>query len=1361
MKWLLLFWLAIPWVLQAQTATHITSNAEVGCKVYEGEKEEDSSNSVSGEFIDDSECLRVSGGSYVTYTANGQNISQIQWSASGGTVQSVSGVGGTQAQIQWASNPGNRSVQALITYSNGTIETQNICVERINSPIADFSMMNLDYSVCKGTPIQFVNTSSQNGGTDIVSYFWDFGDQNNTTSTAFSPSFAYTQAGNYSINLTVTNKCGCSNTTTRDIEVLQSTPVQINCASVVCENSVEKYSVQDGCSDGEWDIVGGTMVSNNGNEIEVKWDSVDPQDGFGYVMYRSSCGCREWTTIKIPVILSQGAIKGQEVVCTNNQYKYSLPQWPTTNFQWNLSGPSGNLNFNQQRNEVLFTGYQPGTYELWCTYTNTLLGCEGRASMTIVVEEPLLVTGGLDEVCEGTGQTFYTVSNDPVVWNVSLAGNVIFTSSPTNSPFTYNFLNAGSYTVNATRQNGGCESKGRQIKVLALPDAPTGSILGELNVCSGRPYVYTLSTFGTGVVPVWEVTNGTIQGSNSGNSVTVIFDAGVTTYSVSVRNKLLSTAGCVSTAITKDVSAIDFNSIIINPNSGPFCPSSTQSFSVNLNGITPDSMEWSFEDANFGSFVSGQGTPNITVNFNEISNTPITHLILKIVKCGQIIEKRIEVSLLTLPIISFANNNPICLGSNLQFIVNQGGITSAIQVVFTFDNATTHTENFVSSGIYSFANNSYIQNNSGSNVSQTVTVTYLGTNGCNYNPTVSQVFTIYPETIITISPVYNIVVCDISTMIPHVLMANSSTGLTNTTQWQWYYNGAIIPGAQTNSYTLTSSSLFGDYTVRAKDQNDCWVESAPVNFTKKCDDVGCTADPQISFVPKWESCNTITVSNVYYVGAPDQIEWVSTSVLNLISGQGTFSPVFESNLAGTHVVILRLRYGNRWYSAGYEVQKKYEPKFNIGTVCNGNAYNITLHNTSTIFNITSPITYTFSGAGLSTQTGQTATYANLAPGTYTFTMTMSAPGFPVCSTTQTITLNPVPSVAFAYPNSACLGEVVTLQVPGVYSPENIYTWIFDGTSYVTSQSTANITYNNSGPKTIQLEVRTPNGCKYESGAQGIFINFNNARGNISTPSSVACVGSSIAISYTNSNGVSPIEYIWMNGATAVTGQVSSSAYMATESGNYWPVLVSAEGCKSYVMSEFAVPITFQSTPYVNILAQSNLCAGQSAVLTGIVTDNTLEYQWKKNGMLVTNWANTPYPITLNTGSLTAGTYTYTLEVRPPGVTNGCVGSKDFTLTVSNPPAIPTVSYALQNCQPYEVVITASGPSSGQYNWSNGMTGQSIVVNEGGAYKVTYTAPSGCKVSNQVNVPLSIESLLWVFPTGCYDECREKRSNCGK
>lgn len=260
-------------------------------------------------------------------------------------------------------------------------------------------------------------------------------------------------------------------------------------------------------------------------------------------------------------------------------------------------------------------------------------------------------------------------------------------------------------------------------------------------------------------------------------------------------------------------------------------------------------------------------------------------------------------------------------------------------------------------------------------------------------------------------------------------------------------------------------------------------------------------------------------------------------------------------------------------------------------------------------------------------------------------------------------------------------------------------------------------------------------------------------GTIAPPSLVACMGSAPNIVFTSTLG-SPSQYIWMNGSQPVAGAPNSPVFTPTQSGNYWPVLVSSDGCTTSIMSTKAIPVTLKNPPYVNISGTANICEGSSTVLTGIVTDNTLEYQWKKGNSVIVPWASSPYPIAISTGPLSAGTYVYTLEVRTPG-TSGCTSSKSFTVTVNSPPAPISVTYSMVGCQPYQVMLTASGPSAGVYNWSNGMTGQSITVNEGGAYQVIYTAPSGCKVVGNVQVPLSLESLMWVFPTGCYDECLRK------
>jgi hypothetical protein len=116
--------------------------------------------------------------------------------------------------------------------------------------------------------------------------------------------------------------------------------------------------------------------------------------------------------------------------------------------KWTVTG--GQLDYNQQRNEVLFTAYQPGTYTLTADYFNTLLSCKGQATFTIVAEQPVTISGGTDEICVGTVQTFNAVPNVPVIWKVS-SGSSVYTSPPMSGPFSYNFVTAGSYTVTATK----------------------------------------------------------------------------------------------------------------------------------------------------------------------------------------------------------------------------------------------------------------------------------------------------------------------------------------------------------------------------------------------------------------------------------------------------------------------------------------------------------------------------------------------------------------------------------------------------------------------------------------------------------------------------------------------------------------------------------------------------------------------------------------------------------------------------------------------------------------------------------------------------------------------------------------------
>ncbi len=56
-----------------------------------------------------------------------------------------------------------------------------------------------------GTPITFTDSSIPTEGTSIVGYLWEFGDDENSTSTEATPTFTYKKDGTYTVKLTVTD----------------------------------------------------------------------------------------------------------------------------------------------------------------------------------------------------------------------------------------------------------------------------------------------------------------------------------------------------------------------------------------------------------------------------------------------------------------------------------------------------------------------------------------------------------------------------------------------------------------------------------------------------------------------------------------------------------------------------------------------------------------------------------------------------------------------------------------------------------------------------------------------------------------------------------------------------------------------------------------------------------------------------------------------------------------------------------------------------------------------------------------------------------------------------------------------------
>lgn len=605
--------------LKAQIGSNpvLTWDKEVGCIDKKNDKG-DRDNYTLYEYISYGICLRVCENSYVKYTFSDNNIAQVEWEVSGGQLY---GSSNTNANILWGAF-GNGSLTLNITYTNNTTTSLTLCVEKIASPKALFQVDGIEPNqteFCTNMPISFDNLSTDNNGSEIIDYFWDFGDGN--TSNTFEPVHRYDREGEYTVELKVTNSCNCTTIYKKKFRIKGKQSFEISCPSVVCEGSVETYSVTDRCG-GDWKVIGGHIVHRTETTIDVKWDAVDPAEGFGYVSYRSNCSCPYWTTVKIPVILREAKIKGPGMVCQGSQALFTLPQWPTTEFKWMINGNPNHhmLVRTDQRNEIIVDGTTAGDYELSVEYVNTLIddgSCKGIAKYKFRVgEKPHIITDPSLTICPGTNKSFSLNSGTSAQWIVELNGTTIHTVYG-NSLY-YDFPNSGTHIV--TADYDGCNTNPILVEVVEN-EAITGEIKGPEKVCLNTPYTYKITENQPGYIYVWSVTNGSIIGTNAGQQVDIQF-TGAGTVSV-VKQFVKNGVTCSSAPIDLKVIEAKLNPIIIN-DSGltKFCPSSRTTFSLDLNGIVPDHIAWSFvsNQSHFGNIIDGINSEVVTVSFNEISN---------------------------------------------------------------------------------------------------------------------------------------------------------------------------------------------------------------------------------------------------------------------------------------------------------------------------------------------------------------------------------------------------------------------------------------------------------------------------------------------------------------------------------------------------------------------------------------------------------------------------------------------------------------------------------------------------------------------------------------------------------------------
>lgn len=1344
----------------------ITASSQVGCQTLDTTRREPPV--IPPQFEDG--CIKACEGNSVTYTSSGTPSSTYTWNVTGAVSYTTSG---NSCTVLWGA-PGAGSITVTeTTQPNGCPGSKQICVEIIPKPNAIMGAMpnptQNPITVCVGDTIQFVQSSVPVGPSPLVNWYWDFGD--NTTfssSTPVNPSHHYTNPGTYEVLLVVKNACNCTDTARLRVIVNPGDAVNIVCPGVACERDTSMYSVDlssISCSQFLWSVVGGTIISPMpyGPTIEVVWDNVGA-DGMGYVSFDgSACSgpnhCESITTIKIPVVKQIGTISGPNIVCVNSNNVFRLPAWPGTVYNWNVAAGSvpATLSHTDQPNEiVLHTTSATGTIILECNYRNTLLGCGGYARIIVRVVPPTTISASLPVACRGTSGTFTLSGGHLGTWTVGIpnGGTVTWPGGPSNS-ITVPFNVVGTYVVSASGTTF-CAPEPVTTTVYPAPPPPN-SITGPTEICTGTTYTYTAGTAIPGTVFEWSISNGTFVGAASGASISAqFFGPG----SVSVVRRMVAAPNCASSSISLSVGLPSINLNVTGDNTP--CANTYEPYTVAYTG--GDSYEW-FVTSAAGSVSSGNGSPTANILWNNF--TGAAKVWVRVYKCGIPYTDTLDVVVSGVPALSLNLPATICENAAFTFQLNSSpAATGTLTWQFNGSNPNPPATPF--SGSSATQSYTYTNVNPLNNIFNVV-ATLSNVNGCPGSTVqVSGTVTINPAPIVGATPIGPIDLC------PPVQALNASTqvGSIPITAMEWrMLPNTVVCSTFCASYTPTAA---GTYVAVATGNNGCLGFSNPVVVTN-CNGGGgggCTISPAPTGTLTYTTaCGHVQVGiTPTPTGTNPTWTWPAPAT-NVATNTTTLPYTIDADfaVAGTYEFSFTSTYLDIFnqpcdVTRTEQVPVPLVPYQVAGLQCNAtnNGYNITLGDISSI--ATGIVNTTITGyqffvnstpvTGLTTTptyTGPVPTGPTTVTGfivihyQYTDPNTLALVTPPPCTTAvATLAVPALPTASFTtpFPNNNCVGTPVEFFAnitPAL--PTSTVHWAFsDGTTLLGVEDPVRV-YTAPSPipfhYTPTLTVTDQFGC-VATAQQTIKVSTNPLDGSVAVVPSTICEGALATLSWTGAS--SPTSFTWMVGSLPLITTGSSSISVG-QNGAYWVTVRDGNRCFFHANNPLA-NLSVINVPEPVISGKVNQCQGVPFTLDGYAGPG-VTYSWLMNG----NPAGSTPSITLT--GLPPSTYTFHLTLSVSGCS---LTSAPFVVTVQPTPPKPSLAFTIPNCQPYEVLLSATLPGPGDVGWSNGATGTPTTAWIGGLYKAWYTDQYGCVSSDTISVPKDPQGYLWVFPTGCYNLC---------
>ncbi|MDP1727685.1 MAG: PKD domain-containing protein, partial [Bacteroidota bacterium] len=1184
-------------------------------------------------------------------------------------------------------------------------EISNVLTVTVNqNPTASFTINDFDQCL---TPNSYTVTNTSSNGTGTINaWSWSATGALPVPAATVGPhTFSYASAGSKTVNLTVTDDNGCTNSTSYSNNI------------TVWSNPVAAFTINDNtqCLIGNSFTL--TNASTNGSSAITTWawsttDATNATET-GVGPHTTAYAAYGFKTVNLTV--TDGNLCTNATSYTNNITVY---QHPTASFATTeSSGNTNNDNIICTGAVVHFTGaastYGFGASSL--SYQYKVDGSNAGAGSTSSLYEPV-VTGITNP--DDYLYTLLVTDNNGCTNETSPGTHIYVHPYPVPAISTPTIGTQGLYGVVLDNGNGGqllCHGK---VVFDNSSTIPSGSIVSYL--WSFGDATTTTTTTTENVKHEYPVNYGINW-----------FDAAFPNTRYTIGMTAVSNIGCsTSTAISRDIK--NGPDAIINLTPSTSQPLATNSFPF---GNGSQNRHPSFITSSLWNFGDGTSTTNqlfIPKVYTSAGDYRV-HLITY-TNTGCTDTTYMDVTVTPGASASFTYVPNSCANKDVAFTSTS---VSASTYLWDFGDASTST---LANPTHTYAaNGSYV-----------VTLTINGS------------LVSAPQTIVVATtPSVGAITSTMSACGNTYTFSNVSTGQTLT--YAWSFGGAAV---FTPTAPSTTSSISGTYGSAAAATVDlvvtadarCPASATQLSFTSVA--AGASVVAGVTVTATTDFCaNTRTVNNTSTGGGTYELD---------IDGAGFASVGFPYALsglsAGTHSVTIRVTNGSciTTATASFDVSVP-TPSFSYSAATCGQAVAFTNTSTSTG---TGTTTYSWnfnSGEGTSTSTSPSFTFAT--GGTKTVTLTATASSGCVASSTNaavavSATAGPIASFTSAVAPGTCANRIqFTNTSSGVGST---YAWNF-GDGNTSTETSPLKGYGSAGPFTVTLTATNGACSSVATASVSISSSANGPAAGFTVNSTPQILASN---NFNFFNTTQHMGFGWVTSYTWNFGDATTSTntfiYGKTyaSAGTYTVTLtaVSSNGCTD--VTQQTVVVTAAASAAFS--ASTNNCTNRDVTFTNTsVSSSSNSWNFGDGSPASTSTSPThtyaadgSYTVTLTINGSTSVSHTVVVATTPSvGAITSTMSACGNVYTFSNVSTGQTLTYAWSFGG--AAVFTPTAPSttssiSGTYGSAAAATVDLVVTADG-------RCPASATQLSFTSVAAGASVVAGVTVTATTDFCANTRT----